>query len=312
MAGTLTHRMVEAFRAVILTGSISRAAAMLNVAQPSVSRLVAEMEGRLGIALFERRGPRLTARPEALELFGEVERSFRGLDEVVRRARQIAASQAGAVTIAAIPALGLTLLPDALAGLAAAKGAPVLRLQIGASQHVLGQLLERQCDIAIAMIPAAMAVGREVARFEAVCELLLPAGHPWAGRARPVQAAECEAVPFIALGAGSMTRLGTDRTFADAGVEPRLVAETQQSLSASQLVLRGLGVAVADPMTASAHRRAGGATIGFEPGLPFAFAVYAAAHDNAWRWAKRISAAISAAMPAHAAAEAASSSWRRR
>ncbi len=107
--------MIEAFRAVVATGSVSQAALTLSVSQPSVSRLIADLEARLGLMLFDRRGPRLAVRAEALELYDEVEQSFQGLDRVVQRGRRIAANKVGVLTISATPVIGLTLVPSTLA-----------------------------------------------------------------------------------------------------------------------------------------------------------------------------------------------------
>ena len=52
-------RQIEAFRAVMLTRSMTGAAEMIGVTQPAVSRLVRDLEAELGLSLFERRGNKL-------------------------------------------------------------------------------------------------------------------------------------------------------------------------------------------------------------------------------------------------------------
>ena len=47
-------RHIEVFNAVMLTGSVSAAARLMNVTQPAVSRILAHAELQLGFALFQR------------------------------------------------------------------------------------------------------------------------------------------------------------------------------------------------------------------------------------------------------------------
>ena len=64
MKPVLNLRQIEAFRAVMLTGSVVGAARQMSVTQPGVSRTIGLMELRIGYALFERRGRRLVPTPE--------------------------------------------------------------------------------------------------------------------------------------------------------------------------------------------------------------------------------------------------------
>ena len=54
-------RHIEVFNAIMLTGSVSAAARLINVTQPAVSRILSHAELQLGFALFERVKGRLTA-----------------------------------------------------------------------------------------------------------------------------------------------------------------------------------------------------------------------------------------------------------
>ena len=209
--------MIEAFRAVVATGSVSQAALTLNVSQPSVSRLIADLEARLGLTLFDRRGPRLAVRAEALELYDEVEQSFQGLERVVQRGRRIAANRVGVLTISATTVIGLTILPSTLALLRQRLTLPEFRLQLGASQAVLVQLGLRHCDFAISSLHPHEAMGRRLALFDVDCVLLLPANHRLGTLRGPVTPKDIADEPFVALGQGLQTRFGTDQFFGRRG-----------------------------------------------------------------------------------------------
>ena len=82
----ISHRHLEVFRALMLSGSATAAAQMLYSSQPTVSRELARLESLLGYALFERAQGRLRPTARALSLWAEVQRSWQGLDRVVEHA----------------------------------------------------------------------------------------------------------------------------------------------------------------------------------------------------------------------------------
>ena len=61
-------------------GSISRAADNLSVAQPNLSRAVKELEGQLGIAIFDRTRKGMVLTPEGERLLTAGERVLRDVD----------------------------------------------------------------------------------------------------------------------------------------------------------------------------------------------------------------------------------------
>ena len=107
----LNYRQLETFRAVMLSGSASRAAELLDITQPAVSRTIAELEKGVGFVLFERIKGRLVTTPEAQMLLNEVEKSFVGLDRIRAEAARIRDFGAGSLRIASLAALGSTLVP---------------------------------------------------------------------------------------------------------------------------------------------------------------------------------------------------------
>ena len=104
-ATRLNLRQLEAFRATMHAGTVVAAAGLLNVTQPAVSRLIAELEMRIGFALFERRGRRLVPTAEAQQLYREIERLHLGVERIAQVATDIRMQRAGALRLAVLPAL---------------------------------------------------------------------------------------------------------------------------------------------------------------------------------------------------------------
>ena len=85
----ITFRQIEAFRAVMSSGTVTQAAEILHVSQPAVSRMIADLEYRLNFKLFNRTGRQLIATDEAHALQHEIQRAFIGLKEITEAAHAI-------------------------------------------------------------------------------------------------------------------------------------------------------------------------------------------------------------------------------
>jgi DNA-binding transcriptional LysR family regulator len=81
-------RQLEAFRATIRCGSITEAAKMLHISQPSVSRLIADLQHSAGFPLFVRVGRGLTPTVEGRHFYEGVEGMFVGIDRLQDQAVQ--------------------------------------------------------------------------------------------------------------------------------------------------------------------------------------------------------------------------------
>jgi DNA-binding transcriptional LysR family regulator len=92
---------MEAFVLVVDTGSFSVAARRLNVGQPAVSKLIAQLEDRLGVKLLIRTTRGLTATEAGLNYYERARRSIEEADEAERTARGAGTSLTGTLRVAA-------------------------------------------------------------------------------------------------------------------------------------------------------------------------------------------------------------------
>jgi DNA-binding transcriptional LysR family regulator len=92
---------MEAFVLVVDTGSFSAAARRLNVGQPAVSKLVAQLEERLGVKLLVRTTRGLTATEAGVNYYERARRAIEEADEAELAARGAGTSLTGKLRIAA-------------------------------------------------------------------------------------------------------------------------------------------------------------------------------------------------------------------
>ncbi len=271
MLPRLTHRQIEAFRAVIETGKITAAAGVLGTTQPSISKMIADLEHAAGFDLFERRGRQVVPTPEALALYEEVERSFVGMAEISRVIEDIRDFRKGSLLVAGMPALALKLLPDVIAEFITQEPGITVSLRARSSQAVLRHLSSQQFDLGFAALDNDHPAVIRKPIFTAPMLAVLPIGHELE-RKDVLEPADFNQLPFIALGAEIGTRSETDQFLSAGGARPRIVAEAQLSASICELVAAGAGISIVEPITAINFANAGRITVRpLAPEQPFRY-----------------------------------------
>ena len=91
-------RQLEAFRATLRIGSVTGAAKQLTLSQPSVTRLVKDLERSVGFPLFVRSGRGLVATVEGRRFGDAVEGMFAGTDKLKETANSITVKHASATS----------------------------------------------------------------------------------------------------------------------------------------------------------------------------------------------------------------------
>lgn len=285
----LNLRQLEAFRAVMISKTITRAAEMLYISQPAVSRLIADLERNVGFALFERRKGRLLPTPEAVVFYEEVERSFIGVKTIARTAQEIREFRTGSLLVAGSPAAALGYLPQVIHRFVEEHPGITVSLQIRSSLKVAEWVNSQQCDLGVVVLPVddPAVVTEPLLRTQMVC--VLPPQHRLQSL-EIIRPQDLEGEVFISLGFEHRTPV--DAVFAKARVKRKQQIETQLSAAACDFVLAGAGVTLADPITASVYRSRGAVTRAFEPAIPFSFDLLFPAHRPCARLTKAFATSL--------------------
>ncbi len=268
----LNPRQLEAFRAVMLTGGMTAAAEMIRVTQPAMSRLIRDLQRSLDLRLFEKKGARLVPTGEAHAIYREVERSFVGLDRIAQAAVELRQRRAGALRIAALPALANGFLPRFMGSFLATR--PKLDLALfGLTSHaVLDWVVSGQCDLGMAEIPIEQSAV-ELERLPPIRAVaVVPQGHRLA-RKRVLEPSDFAGQSFISLGQSTLLRFRIDSVFADAGIARQMRIETPLSMIACALAAANAGLAIVDPFTAQEFAGRGVVLRPFKPRVEVEFTI---------------------------------------
>ncbi len=244
------------FTLVARERSFSRAAELLFLSQPAVSRAVRELEQEQGVDLFDR-----TARPTALTTAGAVllahaTQLFAAERAAERAMAELRDLQSGSLAIGASSTIGIYLLPAQLAEFQQERPQLRLFLDIGNTQQILDRLCMAELDIALVEGPAERPnLDQTVWRTDQLV-VIAPPGHPLAG-AQPTAAQQLAAYPFLLRESGSGTREVIEAALRSIGLELQVRLELGSTEAIKRAVAAGMGLAIVSRMTVADELRSG-------------------------------------------------------
>lgn len=178
-------RHIVTFLEVARLRSVVQAAAALNVSQPAASKTIQELEGLLGLPLFDRSKRRL-----ALTSFGEVFLRYAGvavsaLRQGVQAAVHAGASEPVSVTIGASPTAAAQLLPTAISHFTRQGYGFRPRVVDGPNAYLMSQMRLGEIDLVIGRMaePDAMIGFSFDHLYSERLSMVVRVGHPLLGLA---------------------------------------------------------------------------------------------------------------------------------
>lgn len=246
----LSDRQLQAFRQTIESGSVSAAARRMLIAQPGVTRLLKQLEYDLGFTLFARQRGRLIATPEAWLFYREQMRLWQGLDRLRGIAQRIRKREMGELAVSALPLLGLTFLPEVVAGISKQYPDQRIRLTHQRSEQVIEDVITQRAEIGFSLIGGQdERLSAERFRLNSVC--LMPVGCALA-ELDHITLADLDNQPLIQYEAEDPGHQSLSRRLEIARVTPRTRIEVSLALQAIKMVEHGAGIAVIDELSAAA------------------------------------------------------------
>jgi DNA-binding transcriptional LysR family regulator len=232
---------MEAFVLVVDTGSFSAAARRLNVGQPAVSKLVAQLEERLGVKLLVRTTRGLTATEAGLNYYERARRSIAEADEAESVARGAGSSLTGRLRIAAAVTFArihvMPRLPEFL------QRHPDLEIEVVLDDRNV-DLVQEGIDVALRMgqLADSSLAARRIASAPHVV-LGTPAYFEQAGEpTAPGDLAGHEAVIYDQLGGGAEWTFRRDEAELAVTLKGRLRVSAAEGLRAAVLANAGFAI----------------------------------------------------------------------
>ncbi|WP_051074054.1 LysR family transcriptional regulator [Rhizobium freirei] len=238
-------RQLEVFCMLMRSGTVTGAAAMLNITQPALSQILLHAEDQLGFKLFNRVRGKLVPTREAEELYPEAERIFSELGALRRRTADMRFGRTGMIRIAATTPPAMSIVPKALLSFRATYPDIVVRSLIAPLVNVVDMIRNGDAPLGIVMNNIARpGIDVETLGYaELIC--IVPEGHHLATR-DSIAFADLQNETLISYRADTLPGQLLANAAATENQSFNPAIEIDISITALPFVRNGFGVAIVD------------------------------------------------------------------
>ena len=235
-----TFRQIRVFTEVAKHLSFARAAENLHLTPPAVTMQVKELEGHVGLPLFDRQGRQVSLTTAGEYMLVYARKMLATLKDAEDAAARLQRLEVGNLTIGMV-STAKYFLPRLLAQFRQEHSGIEIKLVVGNREQLVQMLQGNEVDIAVmGRPPTELATRAEP--FAAHPHMfvaptdhpLLKVGHPTTEHLRPYS--------FILRERGSGTRAAMEKFMNSQRLEPRVVMEMTSNETIKQAVMAGMGL----------------------------------------------------------------------
>ena len=235
-----TFRQLRVFNEVARHLSFVRAAENLHLTPPAVTMQVKELEGHVGMPLFERRGKQVSLTTAGEYMLVYTRKILATIKDAEDAAARLQRAETGVLTIGFVSTAKYFLM-RMLAEFRSKHPGVDVQLSIGNRDQLVKMLQNSEVDIAV--------MGRPPKELQTRAEpfathphvFVAAAKHPLTQRG-PLTVEDLRPYDFIAREKGAGTRAAMEKFFEETHVEPRLKVELHSNEIIKQAVMAGLGL----------------------------------------------------------------------
>ncbi|ORW97342.1 LysR family transcriptional regulator [Mycobacterium sp. IEC1808] len=230
---------------------VTSAAEQLHIAQPTLTRMLARLERRLGVALFDRSGKRLTLNTYGRIFYEHARRAQSELDSARRAIDDLANPAVGEIRLGFLSSFGSTVVPRLIAAFTAAAPRVAFTLEEGAAESIGDLVRSGSIDLGVVSPRPRDPNLAWRSLFRQRLGVAFPSDHALAGAAT-VSMSDLADEAFVAMRPGFGMRRLLDELCAAAQFQPRIVLQSANLTTTAGLVAARLGISLM-PIAGSEH-----------------------------------------------------------
>jgi DNA-binding transcriptional LysR family regulator len=222
---------------------VTAAAQQLHIAQPTLTRMLARLERRLGVALFDRRGRRLSLSTYGRIFYEHARRAQLQLDSARREIEDLKNPAAGQIRLGFLGSFGSIVVPRLIAGFTEVSPRVTFTIEEGAAESISDRVLAGFIDVGVVSPRPRKPTLAWRSLFRQRLGVAIPPGHRLSG-APAVSMTDLADESFVAMHPGFGMRRLLDELCAAAQFQPRIVLESANLTTNAGLVAAGLGISL--------------------------------------------------------------------
>ena len=239
----LNLRQLRTFVTVGRLGSFTRAARLLHLSQPALTKQLHHLEETLGVRLLDRNTRTVALTRIGKELAPVVDQLLREIEAVVVNTKELAARSRGVIRIAALPSISSTILPKAVARFKELYPGISVVLKDVMAQRLVTMVKAQEVDFGIGSLNDA---DPEVRFSLLLTDRLVVVFQPGFSleRKKVIYLKDLIGLPLILMDPESSVRRLVDRAFESIGKFATPALEATYMSTAAGMVKAGLGITV--------------------------------------------------------------------
>jgi DNA-binding transcriptional LysR family regulator len=254
---SLNLHLLRMFATVVRCGSFSKAAEILNISQPAISKGVRDFELQVGCRLLNRTPKGVVPTPEGLALSCRAEALFaveRAAEEELSALRGL---HNGSLRIGASTTIATYMIPRYLGAFHRTYPGVDLHLISANTRDIAEQMLAHEIDVALVEGPVDdKNLVAEPWRTD-VMKLIVAPDHGFAMTGGPIDPKRLENEVLIVREPGSGSREVVAQALATHGIEPLRTLEIGSTAAIKQVVAEGVGASIVSVVTVEDQVRLG-------------------------------------------------------
>ena len=236
----ITFRQIEVFEAVARLLSYTRAAAELHLTQPAVSMQIKQLEGSVGLPLFEQLGKKIALTEAGRDVYEYSRGIIQQLNELEGMVNRLKGLTGGRLKIS-VASTSNYFIPKLLGTFTQRYPKVTVSLDVTNREALLKQLMDNSVEVVIMGQPPDE-LDLDAVRFKTnPLVIVAPPTHPLA-HAHHISLEQLHDEIFLVREPGSGTRIAMERFFSARGIRIRTGMEVGSNEAIKQSVQAGLGL----------------------------------------------------------------------